>query len=390
MDDILLGCIQCGKCTGGCPVSRRSSLNIRKLIYRSLVKVKDKTKDLGIWECTTCSTCKVRCPKGVDIVEYIVDMRSDEIERGKVQPTVRDTLESVFKFGNPWGRIREKRTEWIEGNGVRILKPGEKAETLFFVGCTPSYDTRTQEIARAMSRILKSASCDFAILGNSESCCGNEIKRMGEAGLFEMLYEDNTKLFAQYQFERFFTLSPHCFNTFVNEYPQLDFPVEHYTAFMKDLIESGKIFFTREIREKVIFHDPCFLGKQNEIYDEPRFILEHIPGLELLEFERSRERSLCCEGGGGRMWVESESDQERLAVTRVKRAHALGAGVIATSCPFCLLTLEDAVKTSNLEEKVRVMDIIEIVDLAMHEDSRSLDDQGIRASDDGGQMTENR
>ena len=366
MDDILLGCIQCGKCTGGCPVSRRSALNIRKLIYRSLVKIKEKTTDLGIWECTTCSTCKIRCPKGVNIIDYIIDMRSDEIERGKVQPTVRDTLESVFKFGNPWGRIREKRIEWIEGNGVRILKPGERTENLYFVGCTPSYDTRTQEIARSMARVLKTASCDFAILGIQETCCGNEVKRMGEVGLFEMLYEDNTKLFNEYCFERLFTLSPHCFNTFVNEYPKFNFSVEHYTTFVKRMIDDGKLGFSHEIGKKVVFHDPCFLGKQNDIYDEPRSILAHIPGLELIEFERSKERSLCCEGGGGRMWVESESEEERLAVTRVKDAHALSVDIIATACPFCLLTLEDALKTSNLEEKIKVMDIIEIVDEAMH------------------------
>jgi Fe-S oxidoreductase len=366
MNDILLGCIQCGRCTGGCPVSRRSALNIRKLIYRSLVKVKEKTKDLGIWECTTCSTCKIRCPKGVSIVDYIIDLRSDEIERGKVQPTVRDALESVFKFGNPWGRIREKRTEWIEGNGVRMLKPGERVENLYFVGCTPSYDTRTQEIARSMSRVLRTLSCDFAILGTQESCCGNEIKRMGEVGLFEMLKEDNTKLFKEYHFERLFTLSPHCYNTFKNEYPQLDFSVEHYTTFVKRLFDNEEIPFVHELRKKVVFHDPCFLGKQNDIYDEPRSVLARIPGLELVEFERSRERSLCCEGGGGRMWVESESDEERLAVTRVKDAHALGVSIIATACPFCLLTLEDAVKTSNLEEKIQVMDIIEIVNAAIH------------------------
>lgn len=366
MNEILLGCIQCGKCTGGCPVSRRSALNIRKLIYRSLVKIKEKTKDLGIWECTTCSTCKIRCPKGVNIVDYIIDMRSDEIERGKVQPTVRDALESVFKFGNPWGRIREKRIEWIGDNGVRILKPGESVENLYFVGCTPSYDTRSQQIARAMTRILKSISCEFAILGTQETCCGNEIRRMGEVGLFEMLYEDNAKLFGEYRFKRLFTLSPHCYNTFVNEYPKFDFSIEHYTTFLNRLLNERKVEYAHSLKKKVVYHDPCFLGKQNGIYDEPRALLSRIPGLEMVEFERSREKSLCCEGGGGRMWVESESDEERLAVTRVKDAHALGADIIATACPFCLLTLEDAVKTSNLEEKIQVLDIIEIIDGAMH------------------------
>jgi Fe-S oxidoreductase len=196
---------------------------------------------------------------------------------------------------------------------------------------------------------------------------------MGEVGLFEMLYEDNTKLFGEYGFERLFTLSPHCFNTFVNEYPKLDFSVEHYTTFVKRLLDDGKIAFPHELAKRVVFHDPCFLGKQNDIYDEPRSILAHVPGLELVEFDRSRERSLCCEGGGGRMWVESGSEKERLGVTRVKNAHELNVDIIATACPFCLLTLEDAVKTSNLEESIQVMDIIEMVDASMHgvSDNRS-------------------
>jgi Fe-S oxidoreductase len=366
MDEILRGCIQCGRCTGGCPVSSRSALNIRKLIYYSLIKLKDKDRDLGIWECTTCSTCSIRCPKGVKIVDYIIDKRSDQIERGKIQPTVRDTLESVFKFGNPWGRIREKRTEWMDGNGVRILEPGESVEYLYYVGCTPSYDTRTQKIARSMVRVLKSASCEFAILGTRETCCGNEIKRMGEVGLFEMLYEENTKLFNECKIKTLFTSSPHCYNTFKNEYPPLDCGVEHYTTVIQSMIDEGKVQIEKPFEKKIVFHDPCFLGKQNDIYDPPRNILKKIPGVELLEFSRSRERSLCCEGGGGRMWVESDSEEERLAVVRVKEAESLGCEVIATACPFCLLTLEDAVKTSNLEDSITVMDVIEILDRAMH------------------------
>jgi len=367
MNDILLGCIQCGKCTGGCPVSARSALNIRKLIYHSLVKIKNNVNQLGIWECTTCSTCSIRCPKGVDVVDYIIGLRSYEIERGKVQPQLRDALESVFKFGNPWGRIREKRTDWIKDNGVRILNAGDKVDFLYYVGCTPSYETRTQEVARAMVRVLKLASADFAILGNQETCCGNEIKRMGELGLFEMLQEDNTNLFKQFEIGTVFTTSPHCYNTFKNEYVDMNFNIEHYTMVINRFIKEGSLRPVGSFEKKVVFHDPCFLGKQNNIYEQPREILKSIPGIELVEFERNRERSLCCEGGGGRMWVESESAEERLAVTRVKDAARLGVDVIATACPFCLLTLEDAVKTADLEDNIKVMDIIEILDEVVSE-----------------------
>ncbi len=371
MNDILLGCIQCGRCTGGCPVSAKSSFNIRKLIYRSLIKIKGKSKDLGIWECTTCSTCSIRCPKGVNIVDYIIDLRSDEIERGKVQPQLRDALESVFKFGNPWGRIRKKRTDWVKDDGVKILKTGEKTDFLYYVGCTPCYETRTQEVARAMVRILRMASVDFAILGNQETCCGNEIKRMGELGLFEMLQEDNTKLFKQFEIGTLFTTSPHCYNTFKNEYANMNFDIEHYTMVINRFIKEGSLKPVGRFEKKVVFHDPCFLGKQNGVFEEPREILKNIPGIELVEFERNKERSLCCEGGGGRMWVESESTEERLSVTRVKDADYLGIDVIATACPFCLLTLEDAVKTANLEGKIRVMDVIEILDKVVNSGQES-------------------
>lgn len=371
MEDTLQRCIQCGRCAGGCPVSLRSVLNIRKLIYKSIVKIKDKNKDLGIWECTTCSTCSIRCPKGVNVVDYIIDLRSYQIERGKVNPQVRDALESVFKYGNPWGRVREKRADWIEeGSNVKILEPGEKIEFLYYVGCTPCYDTRTQEIARSMVKVLHSVSCDFGILGTRESCCGNEIKRMGELGLFEMLYEDNSKLFSEFEIGTLFTSSPHCYNTFKNEYPQMDFEIKHYTQLINSFMEKGMIKLQGKFKKKVVYHDPCFLGKQNDIYEEPREILKRIQGIELLEFDRCRERNLCCEGGGGRMWVESESEEERLAVTRVKSAAELGVDIIATACPFCLLTLEDAVKTAGFEGKIEIMDIIEIMAEVMEGGSR--------------------
>ncbi|OQX55161.1 MAG: hypothetical protein B5M53_04645 [Candidatus Cloacimonas sp. 4484_209] len=280
-------------------------------------------------------------------------------------------LESVFKFGNPWGRIREKRTDWLVDKDVKILKQGDKVDFLYYVGCTPSYETRVQDVARSMIRILKISGSDFGILGNIETCCGNEIKRTGELGLFEMLVEDNTKIFAQYQIGTLFTTSPHCYNTFKNEYPQMNFSIEHYTTIINRFIKSNLIKPTNVFAKKVVFHDPCFLGKQNNIYEPPREILSSIPGLELVEFERSRERSLCCEGGGGRMWVESESSEERLAVKRVKSAEKLGVDIIATACPFCLLTLEDAVKTANLEDKIEVLDVIEILDKAVMGEERN-------------------
>ncbi len=378
----LLGCIQCGRCTGGCPLSLSSPLNIRRIIYEFLVRDKLDIKQMPeIWDCTTCSTCTLRCPKGLDPAMILVGMRRVLTEGGRIKPTVRDALESTFKFGNPWGRGKNKRSDWAQGLNVKNLaeggfppkacpeqgrrvggdRGGAQAEILYFVGCTPSYDDRVQAVARAMVKVFEKAEVDFGILGNEEICCGSEMRRLGEEGLFEFLVEDSLEIFKQHGVKRMVTTSPHCYNTFKNEYEGLDFEVQHYTQFLADLIERGKLVFSEEVNKVVTYHDPCYLGKQNQIYDEPRAILQSIPGLKFVEFDRSRERSLCCEGGGGRMWVEASSGGERLAETRVKDALALGAEVIATACPFCMLTLEDAVKTTGAEGSIEVLDIVELV-----------------------------
>ena len=361
----LLGCIQCGRCTGGCPLSLRSPLNVRRIIYEFLIRDKLDIKEMPeIWDCTTCTTCTLRCPKGLDPALILIGMRRVLTEEGRVKPTVRDALESTFKFGNPWGRGKAKRSDWAQDLGVKDLTKGAKAEILYFVGCTPAYDDRVQAVARAMVKVFEKAGVDFGILGNEEICCGSEMRRLGEEGLFEFLVEDNLELFQRYGIKRMVTTSPHCYNTFKNEYEGLDFEVQHYTQFLADLIERGELTFSGEvppIKKVVTYQDPCFLGKQNGVYDEPRAILQSIPGLQFVEFDRSRERSLCCEGGGGRMWVEASSEGERLAETRIKDALDLGAEVIATACPFCLLTLEDAVKTTGLEDSIEVLDIAELV-----------------------------
>ncbi len=360
----LFECVQCGKCTGGCPISIKSRLNIRRLIYEALTHESlEILRREEIWDCTTCSTCKLRCPKEVEPVDAIIGMRSFLVEGGRIKPTIRDALESTFKYGNPWGRIREKRSEWADGLEVKNIAEG--AEVLYFIGCTPSYDSRVQKVARALVEVFNEAGVDFGTLGNEENCCGSEVRRMGEEGLFELLIEENSELFGRYTVKRIVTTSPHCYNTFKNEYGGMDCEVEHYTQFVAELIERGKLSFSKEIKKVVTYQDPCFLGKQNKIYEEPRKIIESIPGIEFVEMDRSKERSLCCEGGGGRMWVEATDSGERLAEIRVKEVAAIGADIIATSCPFCLLTLDDAVKVTGYEDRIEVMDIAELVAVAI-------------------------
>ncbi len=357
----LYSCIQCGKCSGGCPVSARSALSPRKLIYEALLGERfNPVERTEIWECTTCATCAERCPKNVKPYEVVLALRSDVIEGGRIKPAVRDALESTFMHGNPWGRAREKRSDWIGDEKVPILKEGEETDLLYFVCCTASFDPRIQNLARSMVKVLQASGVQFGILGNQESCCANEMKEMGERGLYEMAQEGQLEILQKFQFNRMMTTSPHCFHAFHNDYTGFTFTVWHYTQIFDQLIQDGKLSFQQQLEKKVTYHDPCFLGKQNKIFDPPRRVIQAISGVTYLEMDRSRERSLCCEGGGGRMWLESESSEERLAEIRVKDALELGAEIIATACPFCLLTLEDAVKTTGNEGKIEIRDIVEL------------------------------
>jgi len=366
-DNDLYGCIQCGKCTGGCPMTLKTELNIRRLIYQTLVA--GRSFDLSplevLWDCTTCNTCTSRCPKELDPMEIIVAMRGVLVEGGRVPSTVKVALQSVFNQGNPLTFARSDRAAWVGDLPVpNIADLGEKADFLYFVGCTPSYDPRIHPTTTALVKLFERAGLRFGILGEEEQCCGSEVRRLGESGLFEMLTEDNMELFEQMGVQRLVTVSPHCFNVFKHDYPTNGWKLEaqHYTQLLANLLESGELAFSGELDRVVTYHDPCYLGKHNGIFDPPRTILQAIPGVKLVEMDRSRERSLCCEGGGGRMWLEGTNREEKLAGRRVQEAVETGAQILATACPFCVLTLEEAVKLAGLEEKIQVKEIMELVE----------------------------
>ena len=367
----LFACIQCGKCTGGCPMAIKTRLNPRTLIYRLLVAGNgfDLEGRDELWDCTTCSTCSSRCPKQVNPMEMVIALRSHFVEKGRVHPNVKTALESTFRYGNPLTMPREDRAAWVGDLSVKTYEEG--TGYLYFVGCTPSYDPRVQQVSRSITRLLDHAQVDFGILGEGESCCGSEIRRLGEAGLFEMIVEENQELFKSLGIHQMFTTSPHCFNVFKNDYPKNGLQVQHYTQLLAGLLDGGKdaplgrLSFTGRVDAMVTYHDPCYLGKHNGIFDEPRRVLQSIPGVRLVEMDRSREKSLCCEGGGGRMWLEGTNPGTRLAQMRVKEALETGAEILATACPFCLLTLDEAVKHLNAAERIRVMDIAEIAAQAL-------------------------
>jgi len=358
----LLECIQCGTCTGSCPVAKKANLNVRKYMREVATFGKLTVHPQNeLWSCTTCSTCGVRCPKDLNPYEFLIDIRGMAVEEGQIAPTIRDALESIFKNGNPWGRVRNKRSEWSQDLKVKHVSQG--AEVLFFVGCTSAYDPRVQSVPRSLVKCFDKAGLNFGVLGEEENCCGSEVYGMGEKGLFDFLVEENMKAFGKYGVNQAVTSCPHGFHAFKNRYNQTSVEVKHHTQLLSNLIETGKLSLSNRLEKRVIYHDPCFLGKQNGVYDEPRKVIESIPGVKLLEFDRSRARSVCCEGGGGRMWIDIPG--ERLAETRVRDAAEAGAEILAVACPYCLLTFEDAVKTTGLEGKLQIMDVAELLAQAL-------------------------
>ncbi|HNT44207.1 MAG TPA: (Fe-S)-binding protein, partial [Syntrophorhabdaceae bacterium] len=271
---------------------------------------------------------------------------------GDMPVALQKALENTCVQKNPWGRSRNKRADWAQKLDFEVPHVSEtESKRLLFVCCIQAYDPRCMVIPVNVARLFNAGGLEFGILGEEEACCGNEIRRIGEAGLFEELEEENKAAFEEYGVKEIVTLSPHCMNVLKKEYGDMGIKVVHYTELLAPLVEEGAIKLPGSFGKKVIYHDPCFLGKQNGVFDEPRAILGAVPDLELLEFSRSREMSLCCEGGGGRMFFEVEATYQRNADVRVLDAVSRGAEIIATACPFCVMTLEDPATEKGLAVK---------------------------------------
>ena len=369
-------CIFCASCLSACPASIDDAfLGPSALMtnYRFIIDTRDagleerlKTVSETIWLCTSCASCTLVCPKEIDVSNAIVDEKSVLVEEGRVIRRVADVLEAAMTYHNPLGRLQAKRLEWAEGLEPPIPLAPElgKAERLLFVCCMTAFETRHQEIARAVAKALRAAGLEFANLGHEEWCCGDHVLRMGEKGLFEELAEHNAEVFEKYGVEEILTISPHCYYVFKNEEPYkgLGLSVRHYTEALAEALEAGKLALKDSLKGlKVAYHDPCFLGKRSGVYEAPRAILEAIPGLELVEFERNRENSFCCGGGAGRVWTEEAEPEKRPSVARLREALELGVNVVATACPFCTCMLEDAAKVLDVEEKLAIKDICELL-----------------------------
>ncbi len=353
----VLTCIQCGKCTGGCPEAGRTAFNVRMIMRKRQFQ---REIEASIpWYCTSCGVCTLRCPRDVKPSEVIIEVRSALVEEGQIPLSIQKALENTFVQKNPWGRSRAKRGAWAEKIDPPPPHVSEtESKRLLFACCIQAYDPRCMVIPVNVATLLSKAGVEFGILGEEEACCGNEIRRIGEAGLFEELEEENKAAFQEYGVKEIIALSPHCMNVLKKEYGEIGIKVSHYTEVMAEAIAAGTLKLEGKYEKKTIYHDPCFLGKQNGIFDQPRSVLHAVDGLELLEFDKSRETSLCCEGGGGRMFFEVEGPLGvRNAEIRVLEAIEKGAEVIATSCPFCLMTLEDSAK----EKGQTVKDLSEIL-----------------------------
>lgn len=331
--------------------------------------------------CASCRYCTTRCPiQRSNLKELGFDAKTDpcntiratqtelmdKIEVLRLPEVTRHALTSLHKHGNPWAILKGRRSKWTNGLDIRELAEGEKVDVLYYVGCTPAYDTRAQKVARSTVEVFNKAGVNFGILGMKETCCGDFPFWFGERGLFESLRDENTEILKKCDVDRIVTTSPHCYDMFKNHYPSLTgrFEIQHYTEFLSQLMEEGKIRFEKELNRVVTYHDSCSLGRGNGIYDAPREILEAIPGITLIEMERNREDSFCCGGGGGRMWME-QLPGEPAAVQRAKEAAGVDPNTLATACPFCLIQLEDGMKTIDKEVEIGVQDIIELANEAI-------------------------
>jgi len=374
-------CTECGRCSDNCPanLSGRAlspkilTLKLREHLYSTYPVFRRPTQDSQIvgeivgeeeiWSCTTCGACERECPVFIEYIDKIVDMRRYLVEQGENPSTFNQIFLNMEKTGNPFGRPGQKRTEWLlnlEGIQVRILKKGEEVDTLFFVDSYPSFDPRSQLIASAVAKGLSMAQVDFGILGPLERDSGHQVRRMGEEGLFQLLKEQNQKTFEAIKFQRIVTTDPHSFNTLKNDY-QLKVPVYHYSEYFLELFKTGRLSKKGVPKGgRYTYHDPCYLGRHNGIYEAPREILEEILGVKLVEMKRSREKSFCCGGADVSLWHEVK-EEERMAQKRIGMALEVGADRIVTACPFCLMHLEDAIKTMGLEGKIQVLDLMELI-----------------------------
>jgi Fe-S oxidoreductase len=379
-------CADCGRCSDNCPANavgrplspRFLTIKARDYSFQHYPIIGSTTdahaligdiySEDEIWSCTTCGACEAECPLLIEYIDKIVDLRRGMVDDGNVPKSIQKALKAVESRGNPYGKLEKKKADWAKEKSflancdVRIANGDGTAETLYFVDSITSYDDRMQGIARTTARILTKAGENFAILGAAEKDSGHDVRRFGEETLFMALRDHNVDAIKASGVSRIVTSDPHAYNALKHDYQDLP-PVEHISQVMVRDIKSGKLCLNSVQTPSNVYayHDPCYLGRHNQVYEEPRAVLDAIPGLKRVEMSRCLDRSFCC-GGGGLMLFYEPQEEQRMGVKRVQMAAEVGANVIVTACPFCLVNIEDAIKVAGMEGKMTALDLTELVD----------------------------
>jgi len=379
-------CADCGRCSDNCPANavgrplspRFITIKARDYAFQHYpmfgkpdnhkALIGDIYSEDEIWSCTTCGACEEECPLLVEYIDKVVDLRRGMIDDGNVPQSLQKPLKALESRGNPYGKMEKKRADWVNANDfrqtcqVKTLVGKSKADTLYFVDSVTSYDDRIQSIGRATAKILDHVGEDFGILGAAEKDSGHEVRRFGEETLFMALRDHNAEAIKATGVKRIVTADPHTYNALKHDYKDMP-PVEHISQVIASEVKSGKIKFNAVENGNNVYtyHDPCYLGRHNQIYDDPRDVLDAIPGLKRVEMSRSRDRSFCC-GGGGLMLFYEPKEEQRMGVKRVQMAAAAGANVIVTACPFCMVNIEDAIKVAGMEGKMTAIDLAELAE----------------------------
>lgn len=391
-------CTECGRCQLQCPAyATGKPLNPKKIIVdlrhelydtgEQMMKENDAKKagvavanpveehpliervfeKEEIWSCTTCLACVQACPVLIEHVDKIVDVRRHLVMmEADMSEQVQLTFRNIENTGNPWGIGAASRGDWSEGLNVKTFDENPDAEYLYFVGCAASYDDKNKKVARSLVKILNDANINFAILGSEETCTGDPARRIGNEMLFQMQAKQNIETMNGYNVKKVITACPHCFNTIKNEYTQLggNYEVVHHTELIYNLIQQGKVKPQKTVDETITYHDSCYLGRYNDVYDAPREILKAIPGVKLVEMEKSKDTGMCCGAGGGRMWME-ETIGERINEVRAVQAIETNASIVASACPFCKTMLTDGINAKETSGKVQNLDIVEILEKSL-------------------------
>ena len=368
-------CLQCGNCSGICPFGYLMNFPPHKMIATLRAEIFDRVIETDtVWMCVSCYACTEVCPAKIPLTPGLLTRAKEEsLLSGNIPAELQDALENSQRYGNPLGESPRKRADWTKGMVPEVALMGKArrpVDVLWFVGDYPSYHPRVRLTAKALAKVLNAMGIDFGILGPEEGSDGDSQRLAGERGLFEMLAEKNGKAFGKYEFNEIITTDPHAYNAIKNEYPGLgiSYPIKHYTQFLSEHLDQVKGLLKQEVKATVTYHDPCYLGRANGIYEEPRELLEAIPGLKLVEMSHNHGTSLCCGGGGGGMWLDGfqwEKAKVRLSEWRIREAMATGADILAVACPYEAPRFEDAAKMVQGAGRLVVKDIVELLADAM-------------------------